>query len=82
MRDIKGIVEALGHKTCVLVGHDWGGVLAWSVAYSHPSLVSRLVTMCGPHPAAFADNLDWNQFQRCAPHVLLARMLFKEDPFL
>ena len=64
VEDIEGVVRALGHDRCILVGHDWGGALAWCVAYCRPSLISRLVTMCGPHPAAFADNLDWDQFQR------------------
>ena len=28
-QDIAEIIPALGHSTCVLVGHDWGGVVAW-----------------------------------------------------
>ena len=69
--DVKEAVQALGHDQCVLVGHDWGGALAWTFAYAHPSLVSRLVTMCGPHPAAFTDNLDWDQFKRWVSLVQL-----------
>ena len=64
VRDIKGIVGALGHDHCTLVGHDWGAALSWCVAYAHPDIISRLVTMCGPHPASFTDNLDWDQFKR------------------
>jgi pimeloyl-ACP methyl ester carboxylesterase len=34
-----------------LVGHDWGGIVAWSVAAQHPDRIERLVIMDAPHPA-------------------------------
>lgn len=48
--DVAGLVRALGEPDCVLVGHDWGGLLAWSVAALHPSVVQRLVVVSMPHP--------------------------------
>ena len=31
-RDIADVIEQLGHKNCVLVGHDWGGIVSWATA--------------------------------------------------
>ena len=44
------MVRALGARDAVVVGHDWGGVLAWTVATLHPGLVSRLAVLSMPHP--------------------------------
>ncbi|XP_077048425.1 epoxide hydrolase 3 [Agelaius phoeniceus] len=56
--DIRDVIEALGTPAaaprCVLVGHDWGGVLAWEVASSHPRLVEKLVVMDAPHRGVMA----------------------------
>jgi pimeloyl-ACP methyl ester carboxylesterase len=37
-----------------VVGHDWGGGVAWELARRHPALVARLAVLNAPHPAAFA----------------------------
>ena len=34
--DVRAFVEALGYRTCTIVAHDWGGVVAWSVRSSGP----------------------------------------------
>lgn len=49
-------VRSLGGRAHV-VGHDWGGVIAWHLAARHPELVDRLVVMNAPHPARFAHAL-------------------------
>lgn len=48
--DVAGMVRALGEERAVIVGHDWGGFLAWCTAALHPSVVSRLVVVAMPHP--------------------------------
>lgn len=52
--DALGTMRALGHERMVLVGHDWGGVVAWATAAAHPEAVERLVILNAPHPAVFA----------------------------
>jgi pimeloyl-ACP methyl ester carboxylesterase len=48
--DIQGLVHALGRKSAIIVGHDWGAVVAWEVAQRHPELVERLAILNVPHP--------------------------------
>jgi len=51
-------VVALVDRTCegraFLVGHDWGGIVAWYAAMRHPERFAKLVILNAPHPAAFA----------------------------
>ncbi|HET6763382.1 MAG TPA: alpha/beta hydrolase [Longimicrobiaceae bacterium] len=51
--DVAGLVAALGHDRAALVGHDWGGVVAWAAAELHPERVDRLVIVNAPHPRGF-----------------------------
>jgi pimeloyl-ACP methyl ester carboxylesterase len=64
--DIAGIVRALGERDAVIVGHDWGGHLAWSVAALHPSVVSRIAVLSIPHPLRWYQALRGDAAQRSA----------------
>jgi len=62
----------------VIVGHDWGGAVAWTFAMEHPEATRRLVVMNCPHPAIFAQHLRTDRRQ-------LARswyMFFFQIPWL
>ncbi|MGC9524795.1 MAG: alpha/beta fold hydrolase [Limnospira sp.] len=64
-KDIEGVIRGLGYDRCVLVGHDWGGAIAWYFAYAYPELVEKLIVLNIPHPARFADGLwTWEQLQK------------------
>lgn len=52
--DIAALVEASGAEKVHLVGHDWGGAVAWSMAAHRPDLVSTVTVLSTPHPAAMA----------------------------
>ncbi len=52
LRDIEGLIKGLGRQKAVIVGHDWGGVLAWAFAINYPEMTERLIVMNAPHPAA------------------------------
>lgn len=58
--DVAGLIQALGEKRAIVVGHDWGGAVAWASALMRPELVERLVVMNCPHPAIFARHLTSN----------------------
>jgi pimeloyl-ACP methyl ester carboxylesterase len=48
--DVVGLIDAAGRQRAVLVGHDWGGYVAWWTAARYPSRIERLVTINCPHP--------------------------------
>jgi pimeloyl-ACP methyl ester carboxylesterase len=48
--DVAGMIRALGASDAHVVGHDWGGLLAWAVATLHPSTVRTLSVVDMPHP--------------------------------
>lgn len=48
--DIKSLIEGLGLDRPVLVGHDWGGALAWIFAHRYSHLIRRLVVINCTHP--------------------------------
>lgn len=53
--DVKDIVEYLGYNRCFLVGHDWGGIIAWLFAIHYPEMVMKLIILNIPHPSVFSD---------------------------
>ncbi len=57
VKDVEGVIKALGYEDCVLVAHDWGGAIAWQFAYAYPNLITRLIVLNIPHPAKFAAGL-------------------------
>lgn len=76
--DIKGLIEALGYQKAHVVGHDWGGSVAWRTAINHPDSVDRLVVINSPHPAAFARALKNDSKQRLKSWY----MFFFQIPYL
>jgi len=55
--DVAGLIEYLGAGPVVVVGHDWGGLIAWLLVMRRPELVRGLVVLNAPHPATFLREL-------------------------
>lgn len=55
VRDVAAIARSTGQQRVHVVGHDWGGILAWTFASQHRDLVDRLVIMNAPHLGRFAE---------------------------
>jgi pimeloyl-ACP methyl ester carboxylesterase len=55
--DVAGLVRAFGRSRAHIVGHDWGGGVAWSFAMGHPEMVERLAVLNCPHPAMMMKGL-------------------------
>jgi pimeloyl-ACP methyl ester carboxylesterase len=64
--DIVALVDRLGGSLAALVGHDWGGALAWNLAVGHPQRITRLVIVNSPHPATFLRELQHSPAQQAA----------------
>jgi len=69
--DVRALVAHLGAKSCVLVGHDWGGVVAWAAAIACPDVVEKLVIINSPHPGIFQRELAENPAQQQASQYML-----------
>ena len=75
--DVAALVHHLGAGRASVVGHDWGGVVAYSAAMEHPALVERLAILNVPHPARMAEGLrtlrqlrkSWYMFAFQAPRL-------------
>jgi len=50
--DAFGILDGLGIDACHVIGHDWGGAVAWGMAAARPERLRSLVVLSTPHPAA------------------------------
>jgi pimeloyl-ACP methyl ester carboxylesterase len=50
--DVAGLIRALGEPGAHVVGHGWGGLVAWTVTALHPRLVLSLTSLAAPHPLA------------------------------
>ena len=65
--DVAAVLDSISpHRPAILVGHDWGGVVAWQFAARHPERLEKLVIINAPHPAVFARELLNNPAQRLA----------------
>ena len=56
-RDVTGLISSLGRDRADLVGHDWGGHIAWHVAMSEPDRVRKLAILNVPHPQQMSRGL-------------------------
>ncbi len=84
--DVAGLIRACGAERATVVGHDWGGGVAWAFAMAHPELLERLVILDSPHPARFVRALrtarqlkkSWYMFAMLPPRLPEA-MLRRDD---
>jgi pimeloyl-ACP methyl ester carboxylesterase len=53
--DAKGLVEAFGRTSAHIAGHDWGAIVAWYFAGTHPQMTTTLTVLSVGHPAALAE---------------------------
>jgi epoxide hydrolase 4 len=76
VEDLRLLAAHLGRNRFVLVAHDWGGAVAWSLTAMHPELIEKLVVINAPHPVTFARELRDNPGQQRASAYM---NLFRSD---
>ncbi len=65
VEDVGHLIDASGSGAVTLVGHDWGGAVAWFLALAKARSLERLVAMNFPHPTRFREGLrTWRQMRR------------------
>jgi pimeloyl-ACP methyl ester carboxylesterase len=78
LADLFALAEALGIDRFALVGHDWGGAIAWAAAIKGDPRVERLAIINSPHPLIFQKSLIEDEDQRAASQYIRA---FREPGF-
>ena len=61
--DVKAVVDHFKQSRATIVGHDWGGFVAWSFAMNHPETTARLIVLNLPHPRGLVRELANNPEQ-------------------
>ena len=69
--DLLGLIGALGHESAHVVGHDWGGSIAWVTAARVPERVRSLAILNSPHPVASAEARQIPEQQQKSWYMLL-----------
>jgi pimeloyl-ACP methyl ester carboxylesterase len=70
--DIFALADALGIDRFALVGHDWGGAMAWAAALRGNPRIERLAIINSPHPLIFQKSLIEDEAQRAASQYMRA----------
>lgn len=71
VEDIRAFADHMKQKKFILVGHDWGGVVAWAFAMKHPGMLEKLIIINAPHPVTFDRELRENPAQQRASSYML-----------
>lgn len=77
VQDVEAVIKHFGKKKAIVVGHDWGGAVAWSFATAKPQMIDHLVILNLPHFNGLQRELANNPEQRRASAY--AREFQKED---
>jgi len=64
--DIVAVVAHFERDKAIIVGHDWGGMVAWTFAMQHPEMTEKLVILNLPHPRGLSRELANNPAQQKA----------------
>ncbi len=62
--DVAAVIKSLGRDKATIVGHDWGGAVAWQFAFALPQMTERLIVMNLPHPSGMGRELATNPEQQ------------------
>ena len=58
--DVAAIIRHLGEEKATIVGHDWGGIVSWQLAFNLPQMVENLIILNLPHPNGMGRELATN----------------------
>jgi pimeloyl-ACP methyl ester carboxylesterase len=72
VEDVFALAEALPFERFALVGHDWGGTVAWEAALDRPEFLTHLAIINAPHPVIFQKSLIEDSDQRAASQYITA----------
>ena len=70
--DLLALADHFGIDRFILMGHDWGGAVAWMAAIHHPDRIERLIILNAPHPLIFQRTIFDDPDQREASQYIRA----------
>jgi pimeloyl-ACP methyl ester carboxylesterase len=76
--DVAAVIRHLGYETATVVGHDWGGMVAWAFAFRHPEMLDNLIVLNLPHPNGLAR--EWASDPSAQSNQGYARAFQKGSP--
>jgi pimeloyl-ACP methyl ester carboxylesterase len=62
--DVRELIRSFERDQAIIVGHDWGGSVAWQLAMDYPEVVEKMIIVNAPHPAAFRREIRENPAQQ------------------
>jgi pimeloyl-ACP methyl ester carboxylesterase len=62
--DVAAVIKSLGKEKAIIVGHDWGGLVAWQFALNLPQMTDKLIILNLPHPKGLNRELAHNPAQQ------------------
>src|SRR5579864_3142484 len=62
--DVAAVIKSLGREKAIIVGHDWGGFVAWTFAMTNPQMTDKLIILNLPHPRGLMRELARNPQQQ------------------
>ena len=68
--DVVGLVQALGERRAILIGHEWGAPVVWTAAWLHPEMFRGVLGMCVPFSGRGVIALPGNPFGERPPHEM------------
>jgi len=72
--DVSGVIRSMGSRSAILVGHGWGGFVAWASATQRPDCVGGLAAVAAPHPRVLTAARGWLPPRRSARHLLAMQL--------
>lgn len=80
--DVLAVADHIAAERFHLVGHDWGGAVAWQVAGRRPERLRTLTVVSTPHPAAFRRSITSGEQREKSSYMLFFRSAEAEDALL
>jgi epoxide hydrolase 4 len=66
VEDVAAVIRAEGRQKATVLGHDWGGSIAWMFAFTHPEMLDNLIVLSTPHPQLFMREMQTNPAQQAS----------------
>ncbi len=82
VEDMAALITQTGAGKASVVGHDWGGIVAWYLAARRPDLVERLALLNSPPPPAFLREIKTREQMRKSAYALLFRLPWLPEALL